>query len=77
MVTTAPRQQKETIVKVIVKRNVMIGGKPYGPGDKVELPDNEAKYLINVGKVALEAAPKAKETADSKAAQERETTAKG
>lgn len=72
MVSISP-QRKGDIVKVIVKRQIFISGKPFGPGDETELPETTAKYLANIGKVELKAPAAAKkETAGSKGAKGRE-----
>lgn len=63
------QQQKGDIVKeIVLTRNVFIKGKPYKPGDKVKLPESEAKYLVNIGKAEWRKVQRKKETADSKAA---------
>lgn len=65
-------------MQIIVTRNVMIEGKPYAPGAKLDLNERLAKYLKAIGKaeivtVQVKAEAKAKETAKSKAAEKRET----
>lgn len=71
----SPRQQKGTtvkVIKVVLKRNVFIGGKPFKPGDEVDLPEGEAKYLVNIKKAEFKDAPKDTETTESKQAKTRE-----
>lgn len=69
--------------EIVLLRNVMIGGKPYERGDKAQVSDHDAAYLVNIGKAEWPPEPKAKaakkagqkETADSKAAEQSEKRA--
>lgn len=70
-------KEGETVKKIVLTRNVMIDGKPYGPSDTASLPDQEATYLVNIGKAEWprdkkKKAARRKETADSKAAKQSE-----
>lgn len=66
-------------MKIVVTRNVMIGGQPYAPGEALEVAEQVGKYLKAIGKAEIvdaqvkKAEAKAKEKAVSKAAEKRET----
>lgn len=57
--------QGEQIMKVVALRNIMVQGKPILPGEEIDLPEKDAKYLAKVGKVRLKtgAAAKSKKAA--------------
>jgi hypothetical protein len=68
MVTVSPRREKGEPMKIdtiVAKRNVMLNGKPFAFGDEIPwaeagLTMQEARYLANIGKIALvEVDPKA------------------
>ncbi len=44
-------------MNVKILRNTVAGGSPVFVGDVVDLPEQEAKYLIAIGKAAAQIAP--------------------
>jgi hypothetical protein len=64
-------------MKIVVTRNVMVGGRPYAPGEALEVEERVGRYLKAVGKaeiVTVEVkAVATKERAVSKKAEKRET----
>lgn len=67
-----PSRGKDETMKIVMDRLTMIGGKPVERGEIADVPEQQARYLVNVGKATwpVDEKPAKDEAGDEKPAKE-------